>query len=709
MGLRDTVGRILGRKSSIVYASSGPDLPDYIDMSHLREMLGGISPERLYRTQPHLRTVVTFRARNVAQLGLHTYKRLSETDRQRLRDHPVAKLIARPNPTMTTSELIYSLMADRDLYDYAIWHVTASADAPSGFEIWPIPPSWVTRQGGGTAWEPAWVEFARPNQPRPVRVSAADLVLFHGWNPGDPRTGSTPIDALKDVLAEQIQANAYRQQVWQNGGRVGAVLTRPMDATWSPEARERFSREWAAKWSGTDGAKAGGTPILEDGMTLQRIGFSAKEDEWVEGVKLSLSTVAQVYHVNPTMVGNLDNANFSNVREFRRMLYSDTLGPDISMIEDRLNAFLLPRFPDSDGVYVEFNIAEKLRGNFEEQASAMAASIGRPWMTADEGRALMNMSSLGGDAEHLVTPLNVLVDSGGETDPSLLEADDIKTRIDAAAALIRSGFEPAAAIQAVGLDPIKHLGLLPVTVQRPQEPDQVDEEAVDDIKSGGVQIKARAGAAYEKKVEQVLDRFFKRQQSVVLSALGSKDSSEWWSQDRWNKELSEDLFALALLVANEIGAKSAQSLGFNPGDYDVARTEAFLKSVAESRADMINATTRDRIEKALASDSPDDTPTHVFEEARSARVGAAAKALITTFSAFATTEAGQQLAPGKAVKTWVVTSKNPRATHSAMNGQTVPVGEKFSNGADWPGDPALGADEVSGCECTCTVTVPGEG
>src|SRR5690606_23703236 len=112
------------------------------------------------------------------------------------------------------------------------------------------------------------------------------------------------------------------------------------------------------------------------------------------------------------------------------------------------------------------------------------------------------------------------------------------------------------------------------------------------------------------------------------------------------------------------------------------------KSVAESRADMINATTRDRIEQALASDDvPEATPTQVFEEARLVRSVVAAKTLVTTFSAFATTEAGRQLAPGKAVKTWVVTSKNPRATHAAMNGQTVPVDEKFSNGADWPGDP----------------------
>jgi hypothetical protein len=38
-------------------------------------------------------------------------------------------------------------------------------------------------------------------------------------------------------------------------------------------------------------------------------------------------------------------------------------------------------------------------------------------------------------------------------------------QVNAAGTLIRSGFEPGDALRAVGLDPIKHLGLLPVTLQ----------------------------------------------------------------------------------------------------------------------------------------------------------------------------------------------------------------------------------------------------
>jgi hypothetical protein len=42
--------------------------------------------------------------------------------------------------------------------------------------------------------------------------------------------------------------------------------------------------------------------------------------------------------------------------------------------------------------------------------------------------------------------------------------------VNAAGVLIRSGFEPAGALKAVGLDPIKHMGLLPVTLQQDKPP-----------------------------------------------------------------------------------------------------------------------------------------------------------------------------------------------------------------------------------------------
>ena len=154
-------------------------------------------------------------------------------------------------------------------------------------------------------------------------------------------------------------------------------------------------------------------------MELKSIAFNPRENQWAEAAKLSLETVAQVFQVNPTMVGVLDNANYSNVREFRRMLYGDTLGPWLIQFEQRINATLVPMILGRSGseVYTEFNIQSKLTGSFEEQGAVMQQAIGSPWMTVNEGRARLNMSSVDG-GNGLVRPLNVTQNGSQEPIPA---------------------------------------------------------------------------------------------------------------------------------------------------------------------------------------------------------------------------------------------------------------------------------------------------
>lgn len=686
---------------------------------------------QMWKTQPHFRTVVSFMARNIAQLGLHSFERVDETDRRRDRTSALAQTLRSPDGVMTEFELKFALVGDLCLYDRAYWLATESSDTASGWMLRRLPPTWV-EPVMKNAWDVGEYRVYMTPDGQPTKVPADHILAFPGYHPGKMAGSSPTVDALRETLMEQVEASKYRSQVWKRGGRVSSVLERPKDAPeWSAEAREAFREDWYAKYTGR-GSKAGGTPILEDGMTLRRVDFNAQEQQYVEAAKLSLVTVASAYHINPTMIGQNDGANYSNVREFRKMLYGDTLGPLIAQIEDRINTFLVPRMSmDPARFYVEFNISEKLQGNFEEQAAVMSTATGRPWMTADEARGRFNMPALGDDASELVTPLNVLI--GGQASPrdgvtaggggsAALTGDDLKQRVDAAAALIRSGFDPAGALEAVGLDPIQHLGLLPVTVQKPIQPaEDVDDALVEEITEGGkahptavrfrkdsttspTHVKAQPAAEHEKAAQQVLVRFFKRQRATVLSALGAKaDGAQWWDEERWNDELSADLLALSMSVTAAVGAETLKGLGIDPDTYSEAQTVEFLKAVAASRAGAINSTTRDQIKAALAADT---APAHVFDVAETSRAEKGGTTLATTLAAFAVTEAAKQVGRPQTTKTWVVTSSNPRSSHAAMAGETVPVDDVFSNGMAWPGDPVAGAEEVANCMCSVEITIP---
>src|SRR5690606_29046753 len=114
---------------------------------------------------------------------------------------------------------------------------------------------------------------------------------------------ATRVESLRLVLMEQASARKHRAQVWQRNGRVGSYVPRPPDAgRWQDADRSRFMAMLEA-FTGNRGPRAGGMPLLEDGMEIKRVGFSSADEQWSESVKLSMETVAQVYHVNATMVG----------------------------------------------------------------------------------------------------------------------------------------------------------------------------------------------------------------------------------------------------------------------------------------------------------------------------------------------------------------------------------------------------------------------
>ena len=251
-GLLDWWRRVVGRSDAIApngqpvtYQWHGLD----IDPTNL-------SAQELYSQQPYLRMVISFVSRNIAQIGLNTYERVSDTDRKRVRDGAVAGLLGRPNDSMTQYELIEALISNLMLHDEAFWWVR---DTPEGKRIECVPASWVTaKKGGGVFSGPKTYVFTRHDKPKQnVEVPAEQVLHFHGWNPDDMHSGLTPVEALQATLKEQIEAAKYRQQLWKNGGRVGTYISRPMDATWSQEARGRFKEDWSDKWAGS-GSQAGG-------------------------------------------------------------------------------------------------------------------------------------------------------------------------------------------------------------------------------------------------------------------------------------------------------------------------------------------------------------------------------------------------------------------------------------------------------------------
>jgi HK97 family phage portal protein len=599
--------------------------------------LGMSSYGAMYRGQPWVRACVDFLARNIAQLNPKVYERAGNTDRIERGDHPLSVLLRYPNPSTTRYAHLRDTVADLAVYDLAYW--------VKDRELFPrslvrLAPSQVTVEDtpNGRVYR----------DPRGQVIPRNRLVIFQGYNPDGDEGGVSPLETLRRVLQEATAADIHRENFWRNAARQSGVIERPLDAPpWSDSARERFRADWEGSQTGH--GNAGRTAILEEGMTHKADSFSPKDSEYIAGRMLTRREVAIAYGIAPELVGAGESTNV-NLEASHRHLYQDTLGPWLRMLQDEMELQLLPSLEPlstSRSVYVEFNLAEKLKGSFEEQQRALTTAVGVPHMSVNEGRARVNLPRIEEPwADVPVQPLNVMY--GGQ--PATTVPTDVPGTASA--------------------------------VPQTKASTKVDEDGRDETVD---------------RFRTLMKSYFDRQERSVLSGFKTKASH---NRDRWNSELQADLYTQSTATVDSFGRQAAAQM---QGRFDESRVRGWLLANSERTAQSVNDFTFDALE---AADSLDEAR-HVFEVAQDHRANLLAASLATTLLAFAFDEAGRHTADatGRPItKTWVVTADDSR--HPEMNGQTVPISGTFSNGAKWPGDPVLGADETAGCACLLTI---GEG
>lgn len=343
--------------------------------------------KHLYATQPNIRTCVDFLSRNLAHLGLHVFRRVSDTDRIRLTDHDLVRWLGKPNPSTTLYRLIENLIGDLGIYFNAYWYKVRYADGNGrpAIGLVRLPPDEMHVDGSLLASGYTWTVAGKR------RTFELDEVChFGGYNPLNTKEGLSPLETLRRILAEEVAAGNHREAYWLNASRMEGIIERPLAAPrWLPEQKREWRKQWAERFAGATGS--GQVAVLEEGMTYRPASFSPKESEYLSARKLSREECAAAYQIPAPMVGILDHATFSNITEQHKHTYQDTLGPWAEMITQAIEAQLLTECADQERIYVEFNIAAKLAGSFEEQADSLLKATGRPYMTPNEARARVNL------------------------------------------------------------------------------------------------------------------------------------------------------------------------------------------------------------------------------------------------------------------------------------------------------------------------------
>lgn len=331
-------------------------------------------------------------AETVSMLPLPTYRRIAR-GKERVPDHPIARLLEYPNPWQTGLQWREMMQAHALMRGNGYSEIVL--DGAGRYDrLVPLHPDRTT------------VEVLPNGLPRYRTQDAngrervlvfGEIIHLQGFSV-DGWEGLNPIREQREAIGAAIAARDYGSRYFGNSAR---------PPTWI-EAPQKFKddvarRQWVQDFKAAYGGKnTGTTPVLENGMKLHALGVNNTDAEWLGFVNASAMDIAGIFRVPPHKIGILSEAKWANIEHQQIDWVTDTVLPWCRRWEATLQRDLW----FGEGYFAEHLIDMLLRGDTRSRYEAYGKGIQDGWLLRNEAREKENLNPIDGLDEPL-EPMNM--------------------------------------------------------------------------------------------------------------------------------------------------------------------------------------------------------------------------------------------------------------------------------------------------------------
>lgn len=689
---------------------------------------------RTFRTNPRLAVV----ERIASDLSFAEGKlfRVDENgDEQEITAHPFLDFWANPNPLHEmSSAALWRLLEIYLKLKGEGYFIMERDEFGRPAELWPVPTHWVQM----TPYQGFPYYTVRLTNGQLMEVPVDDMFVMKDLDPYDPfKRGLGQSEALADEIETDEYAAKFQKRFFFNDATPNIIIGMPKS---TEEQRKRFLAEWMQRFKGV--FQSHGVATVNGDVTVNKIGESMKDMDMVNGRTFLRNAALEHYGVPREIMGITESSNRATSEAAQFIYAQNVLMPILRRREEAINHQLIPWF--GDDLVWHFDDIVPRNQEFDKAVGLDGWNAGL--LTKDEAREKLGMPpcKVGGDVYKT------------QFSDVYVHEDDDPAEVSTAAANLQ---------YAEGAPPLETGGQQEIEITDQGEP--LDDSSTVEIGDGsgtieleGVKAADRKASRLQQAQRQLLEaereqarrfelatmKYFREQNNRLEAALGGTqkaDASVWdalfaampdygvvdgaWVRlDEAERERLVSQFVAGLI--DWPGEEAALNAIFEPlwkESYEkgaelaaklhnitaVQRPE--LVSTAKlrggSRVRGITQTTKDTIGRIVSNalehgDSRETIAKQIQQEMQTSASRARTIAAQECNTSLLTGNFDMMKKAGAGTKTWHVTNPSvARPSHKRLNGVTVPIDGKFSNGCRFPCDPDCSdASEVVNCHCFLT-------
>ena len=512
-----------------------------------------------------------------------------------------------------------------------------------------------------------------------VKFDAEDILHLKLFNPTDDWYGMSPLESVARTVDQHNAATKWNTALLQNFGKVsGAFIS---EGRLNDKQFDRLKEELRDEYGG-DG-EAGKLALLEGSLDFKKLMMNPTDLDWLEGMKEAGKLIHGAYGVPGEITGIGKGATYENRREAKKALYTETVLPLVDHFVDELNNWLTPQFSENLRITYDRQDIPALR---EEQEKVWTRINEADWLTINEKRQETGYDEVeGGDV--ILAPASEMP----ITSPDITEGNEEGETSG------EGGKETKSYIPAFDLES--------------EEAKTQHWKAVDRRQQAWEgQVTKKVSERMEEETQAVIDAIKQApgRDSIKGAALAAV------SQQKWQKFLQ----AIYKGIVEDFGEQTLEGLKAAHPNYEkkdevfgsyAQQVDGFIESTTANKVKQINETTRDNIrteiQKGLDENkSVDEIAENIRDKRLEQTIPNRAFTIARTETLTASRYGNRMAAVSSNVvkKHQWVSSRDARVrdSHKAVDGESVPLNKRYSNGLMYPGDPSGSASQIINCRCT---------
>ena len=376
------------------------------DYPAIRAKSGSKISTRTAMGYPPLWRAVNLISNSVAGLPFDVFRRQRDGGKKVDARHPAQRLLEK-----SASQFVSAYTFRRTMTALALLHGNSYASIdrvegrPVSLSIW-NPAQTIVRIMDGEIW---YVTYFN-NQP--VRINSRDMLHIRGLGP-DGIVGWPVLELMADALGVGMAAQEFGARFFGSGSNMSGLLMIP--GAFTEEKIRNTIAAWNSMQTGLTNSHK--VALLQEGVKFQQLQIAPEQAQFLQTREHEIrATVANITGVPPHMLGDSTRTSHNSLEAEGQSYLDYCLQPWLKTWEMECREKLLTQQQqDNDTHLIEFNREALVQMSFESKINGIYRQLEAGLINHNEGRALLNMPSLGEDGDARYRPANWLeIGSPGE-------------------------------------------------------------------------------------------------------------------------------------------------------------------------------------------------------------------------------------------------------------------------------------------------------